>query len=444
MTPNQRLILLLLLGLTVTSGTGTSLCTHEVMTRCVCNGMDIFNLENMLCLRFSELELRDSKLDGFELPIDLEMFSYLIQINKLTFNNVTMSFSFIGAVFHFLPSILNEINIISSTLKDVKPLQYPESLDASKIKALLLENTTVDPSLLQPSFEAFHRWLFGSLKSLGLVHSGLVEIDCNWAQRVQNLSHLDLSDNPISYTSLQNISQCSSLSFKSLKSLHLRNSSLTSLQSLCTPLSLTPALTQLDVSRNNFTVLNYPHCLHMKPLRMLNLSHSEITEVNSLLSESLEELDLSYNSLEVFNNQLQTLKRLDLSHNHLIRLPSLDSLSHLQDLKVDSNQLTILIQETTNLSTLEQLDSLYAGRNPYQCDCALKETIIFLNSTDSVSVEDYPEDFLCATPVAQQGTQIMNLSFEACMNSTNDAQQHSSPLCLTLFVVPLTCMIYSC
>lgn len=81
------------------------------------------------------------------------------------------------------------------------------------------------------------------------------------------------------------------LSFKSLKSLHLRHSSL----------SLTPALIQLQVGSDNFSILLYPHHLQVKLLRMLNLSHLGFTEVNLVLSVSLEELDLSNTSLEVFS-----------------------------------------------------------------------------------------------------------------------------------------------
>ncbi|XP_035525845.1 toll-like receptor 2 [Morone saxatilis] len=447
MALNQRLTLLLLLGLTVTSA-ATSSCffSEDGARRCVCNSMDILNPDNLMCLEVLELELRDGTLEVSEMPVsELALVFQLIQINKLIFNNVTISVSFISAVIPFLPTHLNEIHIISSTLEVVQPLQPPVLLEASRIKTLYLEDTTVDPSLLQPSFQALHRWLFGSLKSLGLVRSGLVETDCIWAQRVENLTHLDLSENPISYTSLQNISHCASLSFKYLKSLHLRHSNLTSLQSLCTLLSLTPTLTQLDVSRNNFSILHFPQCFQVKPLRMLNLSHSGITEVNSLTSASLEELDLSYNSLEVFHDPPQTLKKLFLSNNRLIRLPSLDNLSHLQVLKVDNNRLTVLITEMdVNLSTLEQLDTLHAGRNPYQCDCALKETITFLESTESVSVEDYPEDFLCATPLAQQGTQIMNFFPEPCVKLTSGTQHHGSPLWLTLFVGLSSCLIYFC
>lgn len=436
MTLTQGLILLLLLGLTGTSGAATSLCVlSEDMTRCVCNIMVIHNPQGLMCFQASELELRDGKLDKFKLSSNLNFALQLVQINKLIFTNVTMSFSFFRTVIPFLPlSQLTKINIISSTLEAVQPLQPPVLRVANKITTLLLEDVTVDPSLLQPSFQTFHHWLFSSLKSFGLVRSGMAEIDCSWAHRVENLTHLDLSENPISSTDLQNISRCSSLSFKSLKSLHLRHNHLTSLQSLCTPLSLAPALTHLDVSRNNFSTFHYPHCLQVKPLRMLNLSHSGITEVNSLLSASLEELDLSYNSLEVFNNPLQSLKTLYLSNNRLTRLPALDSLSHLQQLNVDDNHLTVLVRGTdVDLSALERLDSLQAARNPYQCDCGLKETINFLDNSDIVSVEDHP-DFLCATPVAQQGSQIMSLSLEACVKMTNGMQHHSPPLCLTLFV----------
>ncbi|GLD67288.1 toll-like receptor 2 [Lates japonicus] len=133
----------------------------------------------------------------------------------------------------FLPlTKLDKISIISSTLEVVQPLAHPVFPETSKIKALQLEDITVDPSLLQPSFQAFHSWLFGSLKSLCLAHSGLADIECDWAQRAENLIHLNLSENPISWTGLQNLSLCSSLSFKYLKSLHLRDTNLTSLQSL--------------------------------------------------------------------------------------------------------------------------------------------------------------------------------------------------------------------
>ncbi len=456
MTLNPRLILLLLLGLTVTSGAATSLCVlSEDRTRCACNVTDIHNPQSQICVLALELELRDGKLDVSEMASTYPDFAFqLLQKNKLIFKNVTISFSLVSPFLHLLELI--ESNTIPSMLEGVLFLQLLELLETSHIKALQLEDTTVDPSFLQPSFQALHHLLFGSLKSLGLVRFGLVEIDCNWAQKVESLTHLDLSENPISYAGLQNISHCSSLSLKYLKSLHLRESSLTSLQSLCTPLRLAPALTELDVSRNNFSIFHYPRCLQVKPLRMLNLSHSGIADASSLLSASLEELDLSYNSLEVFSNPPQTLRKLYLSNNRLVRLPSLDNLSRLRELKVDSNQLAILLNETgVSLSTLEQLDILHAGRNPYQCDCALKETIIFLGSTDNVSVEDFPGEFLCATPVEQHGTQIMNLSLEACVKPTSwtqhqttilldNTQHHGPPLCLTLFTGLLSCLIYFC
>ncbi|XP_049441861.1 monocyte differentiation antigen CD14-like [Epinephelus fuscoguttatus] len=448
MTLNQRLILLLLLGLTVTSGADASLCiSSEDLTRCVCNVMVIHYPQSLLnCFNAVELELRDGKLDVSEMDLNLDptIFQF-IQIDKLIFNNVRISSSFISAVLPFL-SLLNlkTISIISSTVEVVQPSGHPEFLEASTVKALVLEDVTVDPSLLQPSFQKLHRWLFGSLKSLVLVRSGLVEIDCSWAHKVENLAHLDLSENPLSFTSLQKILTCPSLSFKYLKSLHLRYSNLSSLLSLCTLLSLTPALTELDVSGNNFSIIDFSRCPQVNLLRMLNLSHSRVTEVHSLLFTSLEELDLSYNSLETFSSPPQTLRKLNLSNNRHIRLHSLHNLSHLQELKVDSNQLAILIKDTgANLSTLEQLELLYGGKSPYQCDCARKEVIVSLDNADTVFVEDFPEECLCASPVLQQittqkttqiTTQIKDLSLEMHVTPTAGTRRHSSPLCLTLFM----------
>lgn len=91
MTLNQRLIPLLLLGLTVTSGVTNSLCTlSEDRTRCVCNVMDIRNPESIICVQALELELRDGNLDGCEMANNYPNFAFqLIQKNRVIFNNVT-------------------------------------------------------------------------------------------------------------------------------------------------------------------------------------------------------------------------------------------------------------------------------------------------------------------------------------------------------------------
>lgn len=437
MTLTQRMILLLLLGLTVTSV--SSLCILRDMTRCVCNVMVIQNPEGLMnCLTASELELRDGTLDEnlSETDIGLDFGLFFLQIDKLIFNNITVPFSFINAVIPFLSlSPLSKVDIISSTLEGVQPPRPVVFQDHSSLKELRMEDLTVASALLHPFFQGLHDWLFGSLNSLALVRYGLTEIDCNWARRAENLARLDLSENPLSFSSLQKITHCPLLSFKNLNSLHLRRCSLTSLQPLCTLLSLTPALTQLDVSGNNFAIVHYPHCPQVTPLRMLNLSRSGITEVRSLLFASLEELDLSYNPLEVFNNPPQTLEKLHVSNDSLVYLPSLQNHTQLQELKVNSSQLTIFINETgVTLSTLVQLE-IPDAKN--QCHCVLKETIMF--NTDDVSEEG---EFLCASPVLQQGTQIMNLSLETCVELSSGTQHHHGPpLCLMLFMALLSRLI---
>ncbi|KAF7668460.1 hypothetical protein LDENG_00011970 [Lucifuga dentata] len=426
---NQTLCLLMLLGLTVPSGVAGSSCKLiSEDTCCLCSTLVIDNTQDlMMCVLTVELELRDGKLDHLG---DISELAKHSQINKLIFNNVTISFQVISELIRYLPLFkVNEISIISSSITAVEPLPSPNLPEDSKIKVLQLENITVASSVLQSSFQPFHLWLFGSLKSLSLVMSGLVDIECYWAGMVRNLIHLDLSENPLSWTSLQNISRCSSLSFNFLASLSLRGSNLTSLQLICPLLSLMPVLTTLDVSGSRFSMLHSPQCFQvMESLRMLNLSHSGITTVDSL-SKSLEVLDLSYNSLEVFHNPPQGLKELYLSNNRLMSLPSLANLSQLKTLQVDSNQLAFLINETetgVSQTQLERLQVLHAGRNPYQCDCALRETVIFLGSTTTVSVEGWPDEFMCATPEAMKGNYIADLPLEKCVKPSSGTQQSSS------------------
>ena len=441
MTLNQRMILLLLLGLTVTSVSSHCVLSEDT-TRCVCNVLVIQDPRGLMdCLTATELELRDGTLDeNLSQDIRMDLGLFFTQIDKLIFNNIIVPISFIGAVIPLLPqSNLNKVEIISSTLEGFqlsKPVVFPVH---SSLKELRMENVKVDPALLHPYFQGVHNWLFGFLSSLAVVRFDLTDIDCTWARRAEKVVHVDLSENPLSFSSLQKITHCPSLSFKKLESLHLRRCSLTSLQPLCTLLSLTPALTQLDVSGNNFAVVHYPHCPQVTPLRMLNLSRSGITEVRSLLFTSLEELDLSYNPLKVFNNAPQTLEQLHVSNDSLIYLLSLQNHTRLQELelKVNSSQITIFINETgVTLSTLVQLE---IPDTENQCRCALKETIMFNTDEDDVSEE---EEFLCASPVLQQGTGIMNLSLETCVELSDGAQHHhGSALCLMLLMALLSHLV---
>lgn len=108
---------------------------------------------------------------------------------------------------------------------------------------------------------------------------------------------------------------------------------------------------------------------------------------------------------------------------------------------MDGNQLTILLKNETgvSLSTLEQLDVLHVERNPYRCDCALKETIIIHPTTLTVCLRRTGLKSLC---VPQQGTQIMNLSLEERGKPTSGTQHGGSALWLTVFVGLLSQLIY--
>lgn len=83
----------------------------------------------------------------------------------------------------------------------------------------------------------------------------------------------------------------------------------------------------------------------LKKLRELDLSHNKIQKV-TLGDNSIEQLDLSYNEItsieldEKNNQDLISLRKLNLSHNQISQLPpSLTGWTKLQELQVNQNKL---------------------------------------------------------------------------------------------------------
>lgn len=134
------------------------------------------------------------------------------------------------------------------------------------------------------------------------------------------------------------------------------------------PDSVFPVLTA-DCSRLNFTTLPSSTVLRLK---QLNLSHNSITSLyeaqSPFASESLTDLDLSYNKISYISDQffrnIPNLERLDLSHNALASFENenvFESLQNLHELDLSFNSLTSLPGEV--LAPLPQLQFLNLGYN---------------------------------------------------------------------------------
>ena len=137
----------------------------------------------------------------------------------------------------------------------------------------------------------------------------------------------------------------------------------------CSHLELTsfPVLTFdnviiVDVSFNQLSALQQRHLSHLSRLRLLDLSHNVLRQVDQRALWKLQELetiDLSYNNLTFLSNRtfvnLPSLHSLKLDHNRLTAIQQgvFQGLAQLLHLDLSNNQLQVLLNDT--FSQLRQL-----------------------------------------------------------------------------------------
>ncbi|XP_041650471.1 leucine-rich repeat and IQ domain-containing protein 1 [Cheilinus undulatus] len=165
----------------------------------------------------------------------------------------------------------------------------------------------------------------------------------------------------VTTVTLEDLPGCSLSSFSQcmqLQSLTLRRCGLKSLEGINQLLQLC----YIDVQEND---ISFVDCENMKCLRVLKLSHNNLTSIHGLTgAENLDTLELSHNSitriagleslrrlqkLSLDHNQListkglrdvYTLLHLTCSHNHLVRVEGLENNALLNTLDLRANSLT--------------------------------------------------------------------------------------------------------
>ncbi|UJR25504.1 hypothetical protein I4U23_006850 [Adineta vaga] len=137
------------------------------------------------------------------------------------------------------------------------------------------------------------------------------------------------------------------LTSRKLTQLSLQSCSINQIDDIETFMNLFPNLERLDLSENRFEYFNIPLILSLKKLKILNLSKNKIRHLNihrSLStttfhpSNSLIELDLSYNGIETIDEHIfelisSQLEILNLRNNELVTEKHLTFLIHLYYLR---------------------------------------------------------------------------------------------------------------
>ncbi|XP_054462625.1 trophoblast glycoprotein-like [Anoplopoma fimbria] len=204
-------------------------------------------------------------------------------------------------------------------------------------------------------------------------------------------------------------------------------------------------VTNLSLSNNRISEVESLTFAGLRSLRSLDLSNNQLSVIHPeafrVQNQSLRELNLSralYNHSSVMDlstslrwSSLGNLKKLDLSHNGLIYLPSriFSHLSNLLRLQLTNNSLVAIHNATfSGLERLEELDltlnalktvpeeglreldslsgaDLLLGENPFTCSCGIEPFALWLNRSQG-RISD-AEDLVCAFPASMRNTSML-------------------------------------
>ncbi|CCX31305.1 Similar to Leucine-rich repeat-containing protein 40; acc. no. Q6GPJ5 [Pyronema omphalodes CBS 100304] len=246
--------------------------------------------------------------------------------------------------------------------------KWYENVDLTKIIAADNEITEIGEMLAT---------VFGALNSIDIHNNLLTSLPSNLSQ-LSELTHLNLSGNKLTNSALEVLFSISSLKdlklsknlftddlseqisqLTSLESLDLHENKLTSLPS---SISSCTHLRHLDLSHNCISSLPLAE-LSSCPISDLDVSHNKLSgtffpeNVNSL--PHLAELNISSNQITLFSATtivLPQLKQLLANNNQLSDIPDVTGWIELLVLLVDQNKVSLLPESLFGLGKLRTLD----------------------------------------------------------------------------------------
>ncbi|XP_054836345.1 toll-like receptor 2 [Eublepharis macularius] len=251
------------------------------------------------------------------------------------------------------------------------------------------------------------------VKRLQMSNCSIVELPKWFANKMEKLLFLDISNNPmLSFPQLpaslqhldlsnSNIESLIDIShFSNLTVLHIQNNKMRGrFPSEHLPLSLK----ELDVSKNNLHV--FPLQEAQQKIESLNVSRNLVTELYLSISfSSLTHLDMSHNIItELLDHTgkfLPALKYFNLSGNKISVLQPGSLPQSLLELDISNNAITILMKET--FKHLKNLQVLTIQGKHFFCNCDLYWFVNTYLSSSQVQING-KEDMLCSYPPGKWG-----------------------------------------
>ncbi|XP_041790394.1 toll-like receptor 2 [Chelmon rostratus] len=315
--------------------------------------------------------------------------------------NITM-----GACVSFL-NMLSHSNLTMLSMEDIKFfLGYigyvPYHPTMNHLEELVLRNVEVPQFYSFPAL-GFLRPLLKVVRRVSMLNCWFFAIPCKFIVGLSNLEYIDLSDNILSDLALSQMMCDGEGGLQSLQTINISRNHLQSINSRL--FTKRPKLKNIDMSGNS--IYSMPDTCYWPPsLQFLNLSSTHLEKVTRCLPTSLRILDVSHNTLTVFNIKLPFLTELHISGNKLSSLPAGSLYPRLTFLSIQNNNVHTI--SSTNLNDYNNLTSLEAATNTYVCSC---DFVAFMRSDVTyhrVTIGDEFKSYVCDSPDAMRGTSVVD------------------------------------
>ncbi|OXB79370.1 UNVERIFIED_CONTAM: hypothetical protein H355_008175 [Colinus virginianus] len=361
------------------------------------------------------LEVREIKLD-IENEKLVQNSTLPLMIQKLTFTGASFTDKYISRIAVLLKEItsLRELEAIDCVLEgkgawDTKEI---ERSGQCSVETIFIRNMTILDFYLFFDLEGIETQV-GKLKRLSIASSKVFMVPCRLARHFSSLLYLDFHDNLLVNNRLAE-TICED-AWPSLQTLNLSKNSLKSLNHTVKYIRNLHKLITLDISENNFGEIP-DKCEWPENLKYLNLSSTQIPKLTACIPSSLEVLDVSSNNLQDFGLQLQFLKELYLTKNHLKTLPEAAAIPNLVAMSISRNKLNSFSKE--EFESFKQMELLDASANNFICSC---EFLSFIQHEVGIAqvLVGWPESYICDSPLAVRGAQVgsVQLSLMECHRS---------------------------
>ncbi|CAH7478567.1 toll-like receptor 7 [Phodopus roborovskii] len=307
-------------------------------------------------------------------------------------------------------------NTIGQTLNgsEFQPLRELRYLDFSNNRLDLLYST---------AFEELHNLEILDLSSNShyFQAEGITHM-LNFTKKLQSLKKLMMNDNDIS-TSASRAMESDTLKVLEFRGNHLDilwregdNRYLAFFKNLTN-------LKELDISRNSLNFLPTGVFEGMPPnLETLSLTENGLKHFSwdSLqLLKYLKILDLSHNQLTTVPEKLakcsKSLTKLILKNNHIKYLTNyfLEDALQLRYLDLSSNKIQVIQKTSFPENVLNNLEMLLLHHNHFLCNCDAVWFVWWVNHTD-VTIPYLATEVTCAGPGAHKGQSVVSLDLYTC------------------------------